>query len=309
MPDPKSIESVARRIIAALEQAQTAGEVLVHYIESTFGSLSPETVAAAVADDTNPEQEPLLDLLFFPDAVLQEQIEDDLEAALLQPADEPALADLLASRPPTLSLLLPNSKAAMRIRMPERAAGDLIKRLRVSRRIPGRLKSAVAAHMGPSDGRRCKVELRNARLVFNDVNTSFLVQLFTRMPAHQSGFWDCLKFALDFLETTEGESDLWSALLKRKKRLVRHLRQAEQQSEHLQRSNMETLLQQGFRMPHIDIQETRRKIAWCDRLAVQVYDAPLPDSPPARSETREFDPSAGPPGLFDAHLNGSRFLK
>ena len=282
-------QKLAERIVRIMEKGQTAGAGMCHYIDSTFGNPTKAELAAMVADDSNSETDPLLDLIFFPDEALQQEIEEVLEEEAAPGLDDADLAALLASRVLTVPVFFPDQQEPLRVTMPSGMAEVLVRRLRISRRIPSRLQDEIAANVPAVHRVACKVKLRNARFDFSEGSVAFLETFFAKVPAEQSGFWECLTFALGFLEEAGEAPDLYQALMRKKRILLRSLHQAEQYARKLQRSNMETLLQQGIRMPHIDIQAARRTVALIDRIGIQVFGFTDPDPGPA-AVCQEWDP-------------------
>ena len=92
-----------RRLIGEIEQLLRAGiEVgpdLLGYIDATFSNPSVKDLEGIVADESDPEREGLLELIFFPDEPMQQKLEELLpEEGGLEQGDVDAVAAELSAR-------------------------------------------------------------------------------------------------------------------------------------------------------------------------------------------------------------------
>ena len=76
---------------------------------------------------------------------------------------------------------------------------------------------------------------------------------------------------LNFLEEIDDHKNIFSALLKKKNDYLQNIRKAEQIKKQIAGKNMETLILQGIRVPHISKESARKNIELIDRINLAVF--------------------------------------
>jgi hypothetical protein len=108
-----------------------------------------------------------------------------------------------------------------------------------------------------------KVRLRNAHIRYNDIKIKLLCD-FIKKIGHTAS--DCLDVMLNIIEEPHAEADLMAALERRRDFYMLALQKAEESEEQLGKNNIETLMVQGVRLPHIDRNEVMRQIAMIEKI-------------------------------------------
>ena len=277
-----AIETIWRRGLALSPDA-------LHYIDSTFLTPSLPELAEILGDESNCETDSLLELIFFPDLTLQVQLEDLLESADFKIEDEEIIFRALIAKRLQTILFFPDDRGRMILAVPDWAVGRFISRLNISKKPDPALVDAIRRHVPQPHQALCKVKLRNTRFKYTPNKTSFLTVFFERLAAPFRIVLSAYDFMLAFFEELEDDTDLYRALMQKKRSYFRNLQRSQRFEAQLKGSNMETLLLQGVRMPYINAEEARRRIALIDRICYAVFD---------KSDFLETGDSIGP-GEFD----------
>lgn len=242
-----------------------------HFIDSTFCHPTFEALEAVLSDEACPERETLIDLILFPDAEQRAALEEDIARGCFTAGDEPAVLAFLLGKPLEASLAVPREKKALAISIPEWAAAAFLRRLHIGRQIDPQLTEAVARFVPEAQRVRVNVALRNSRFVQTRKKLLFLANFFRETAPGGEDFLDRVDFLMGFLDDIEGDVSIYRALSDRKRSCFRGLQQALRFEEQLGRHNIETLLLQGFRAPHVDKGDMRRQMALIDRICQDVF--------------------------------------
>jgi len=251
-----------------------------HFMAVTFGDASAATLQTLLADESSAERDSLLDLVFFPDPRLQQALEPVLTEHPPTEAAVGLLAERLKAAPLVAHLRFPETDMALPAAMPVFGVDAFLARLNLAWQPVADLAAAITdldtRPLSPTgdalQGRnRLRVCLRNAALKQTAVQVRFLCDFFARMPPEDDGFVDKLGFMLVFMNEHEDATNLYQALMDRKKFLFQHLHKARRTAALTDRSNMETLIMTGVRIPHFDIDAAERTLALIDSIAVAVF--------------------------------------
>ncbi|MDM8514890.1 hypothetical protein QUF76_01730 [Desulfobacterales bacterium HSG16] len=255
------------------------------------------------------EIDSLLQLLFFPDENFQVKIEDTIESSFFSKEDECLVIRYFSNHPPTACIFFsdleqsdftkpdsikpdsikpdsikPDSiksgkNPGIMIKMPEDGVEAFVSRLRISKAIHEELICAVDKGFEQPLCLQMKVGIRNSRFVQDEDNIRFLKSLLTSGRKIAA---ECFDFAVRFLdetsldETRSGktgkEKNLYQTLVNKKRLCFKNLKKAETFFKRLKTGNMEIMMSQGVRMPHIDIEEERASIRKIDMISLAVFD-------------------------------------
>ena len=295
----------------ALRTALAAGVALTEpvrrFMEATFGDASPDALQALLDDESDAERDSLLDLLFFPDDALQAALEPILAKHALSKGDVARLADRLKAEPAMAGFVFPGSQVPVTAALPTFGVDAFLGRLNLTWQPATALEAVLeqvdARPLSPNgDSRdgylRLRVWLRNAALMQTPVPVRFLCDFLTRRPPDDAAFVDQLQFSLVFLKEHEDAANLYTALMNRKKFIFRHLMNARRSAARAARSNMETLVMTGVRIPHFDVLQGERTLALIDAIAMAVYGR----TEPLEGAPREVDLGEHAEGLNPAEL-------
>jgi hypothetical protein len=290
----------ADRIAASTQKILSRGLDLsaetLRFLDSTLGHPSAAELSALLADDTSPERDSLLELLFSPDEALQIELEDRLD---IQPSEHPSAEEVVA-RLVAASLAVrfrfPDGRGILEVVLTAPLARRLVLGLGINRDLPARLSEVIAAHASGNTARRVRVMIRNARFTFTPANREFLCALLPKLDLQDDTGRACLAFALEMLAEIGGSADIYTALAARKRWLSRALHHSRQLREHLAHSNVETLLSQGQRLTWTDEALARRQMDYIDHICLAVFGR---SEPVDTDESRQRLDLEGPPDIAD----------
>jgi hypothetical protein len=262
---------LANEIRNILGRGITLNSDVVHFIDSTFSNPTIEALQAILEDDSNCEKDSLIELLFFPDEIMQLGLEDLLERLQLNPSDEIRVLALICRKPLQVSFRLPEDRGSFNLPLSSDVAPGLLNRLHASKHLAPDLRLAIDRHAGENDRNVYKVKLRNARFEQHDSKIRFLCELFQKVKPERHDFGGCLDFSLSLLNEMTDDSDMYQALMAKKRFYLRSLQRAQKMDMQLQKSNLETLLSQGKRIILVDKADARKKLLIIDRISRAVF--------------------------------------
>ena len=245
---------LAQRIIKILGEGIHLNSEVTHFINSTFSSPGINELEKLIADHSDPERDPLLELIFFPDEEVQAKLEDLLENHRYCREDEKKVLDYLSFKPIESTIHLHGGKGTLSVKMPSEAAGRFLTRLNIHRKINKRISAAVETYVSEKLKIQVMVKLRNAFDGLAENKILFLCEFFEKMDHESGDFLECLDFILPFLNEAEKTPDLFSDLMDKKRFYYKNLQRAEIFRQQLEKANMETLILQGVKAPYIDLE-------------------------------------------------------
>lgn len=293
-PAGRLAEAVARLFREGIHLSEAAW----HFIDSTFGHPSAEALEALLSDEADPERETLLELIFFPDPGQQAALEAEIVRGGFSDRDEADVLSYLCGQPLEARLVVPSENRVLRVSVPEWAAAAFLRRLRLGRRLDPRLVEGVDRHVPEADRARVRVAMRNARFSQTEKKVRFLENFFREGASPGEDFLGMVDFLMGFLDDIGEEAGIYRALSERKRACFRALRQAVRFEEQLGRHNIETLLLQGVRAPHVDKEEMRRQMAMIDRICRAVFGRTEPVGEDLTEEAMQIGETDDIPGLI-----------
>jgi hypothetical protein len=249
----------------------TLSSEVIHYIDSTFSNPTATELQAILHDDSNCEKDSLVELLLFPDETMQLQLEALLERLRFQETDEKSVLDDLVQGPVQVAIRFPADRGSLHLTVTEDAACQIIRRLNISKHMNPDLLEVLNHYEDVNISNRIKVKMRNSRFSPTDENTEFLGLFFEKFDSQDNDIFECLEFALSFLDEPTIDNDIYRTLMAKKKFYFRSLQKAKQLDTQLQKHNMETLLAQGKRVVLIDQRDARNKMRIIDRIGRVVF--------------------------------------
>ena len=264
-----------RRLLGKIEELLRAGiEVgpdLLGYIDATFSNPSVRELEGIVADESDPEREGLLELIFFPDEPMQQKLEELLpEAGGLGQGDVDAIAAELSALRIHTALVFSDWRDRLAVDFPPALVPTFLQRLNLTRRIEPRLARAICTHVAPVDRIAVRVKLRNTRKHMGDGKVLFLCDFLSELGGDDQ-LLACLEFTLNFLEDIEDDADVYAVLMNRRRIGWHLLQKSAQFEEKLKQDNIETLMLRGERAPHVSKEELLKTIAFIERISLAVF--------------------------------------
>lgn len=263
-------EKLTREIESIFLEGLTPGTDVWDFINSGYSDPSPEELAEILADPETHGAEPVMELLFFPDETVQARLEPLLEAKAFEPADEKIIHSELARRRPFTYLTLP-SGSDLQFSVPDWASEGFVRRLHIAKRLDPMLIEAVERGVEQAQRTLFKVRLRNSSFPQTRRTVGFIRDFLDRIVADPEDLALLMNDIIEFLNEIRDADDFYAALMDKKKSCFRMLQTAQKFEKQLKKHNIETLLMQGIRPPHVDQADVRRRMAAIDRISYTVF--------------------------------------
>jgi len=262
---------LAERIVKILEDGIHLNSDVMHFIDSTFSSPCINELEKIIADNSDCERDSLIELIFFPDEEIQARLEALLEIHNYCKEDEKKVLDYLSSGQIESTIHFPDDKGTLSVKMPYEAAGRFLTRLNIHRNIDEKISAAIDTGVSQKLKISVKVKLRNTVNEIAENKIFFLCDFFEKMESESGDFLECLDFTLSFLDEAENTSDLFRALMDKKRFYYKNVQRAEKFRQQLEKGNMETMILQGVKAPYINIEDEKRKMDLIDKISLSVF--------------------------------------
>jgi hypothetical protein len=243
----------------------------VHFIESTYANSSFQDLSKILGHESDCDRDTLLELIFFPDESIQARMEDLLESLDLGKNDLPVVRERLLQKDCLTTVYFPDTAQPLMLQMPGSVVDQFLIRLNIAKKLDATLIDAIHKNVPEKIAALVKVKLRNARKSLAGSKHPFLVAYFEKMKTSENDIIGCLELVLDVLDDLEENTDIYNGLMARKKYYFKSLLVADKFAAKLKKSNMEILMAQGHRAPHIDRSDAIRKMALIDRVSLSVF--------------------------------------
>jgi hypothetical protein len=272
MPEENRCKLLADKILKILQKGLTLSGDVVHFIDSTFSNPSIGELEDILSDDSNCEKDSLVELLFFPDETVQDQLESLLEDHQFNQGDEADVLQHLCRQPLVIFFNFPDKRGSFSFEFPEPAAHQFLKRLNISKQIDRSLLDIIKKkNIGQSQKNRCAVKIRNSRFKSTEKGLWLLGTFFEKWDTHIGNLFQHVDWVLGFLEDIHEDDDVYEALMKKKRFYLKHLKRSEKFEEQLLRTNIETMMMRGKITAHMDKNEARENMAIIDRISQTVF--------------------------------------
>ena len=259
------------RILTSIENGGCITEAVLAYIETALFPPEPDRLAAFLTDDTDSERDSLLDLIFYPDQAAQIDLEPLLETLRYSVDDEAALHGRLIARGVDARINIPDGRLLVTIPVPDFIKSQYLERLNISWQMDLHVAAAIESGVSAALRPIVKVRLRNAGVRFASNQRVFMCRFFERMADSDPDYLACLDLVLSILEKTEEHVDGYDLLVEHKRSLFRSLQQAKRFEALLRQSNMETLMLQGVRAPHVSKNELMHHMRLIDLICFGIF--------------------------------------
>lgn len=259
------------RIIQALENGGCLNQAILDYVDAALFSPEPDRLATFLAGDTDSQRDSLLDLIFYPDQAVQIDLEPLLEAARFSEQDKEQMLDRLIARPIHARVNMPDGRQLARIRVPDFIKSQYLARLNISWQIDPHVAAAIEKGLPAATRPIVKVRLRNTGICTGSGRQVFLCRFFQRMMHSEPDYLACLDLVLSLLETAGKGAEVYDLLVEHKRSLFRSLQQARRFETRLGRSNMETLMLQGVRAPHVSPDALMHHMRLIDLICLRIF--------------------------------------
>ena len=264
-------QCLADEIRVILKKGLNTGPDILDFIDSVFSSPTSSELMEILNHDDGAEASPLIELIFFPDKLIQMRLEKLLENGCFCAGDEDKIMSCLFRHdsPKTVMTMRDGEKFVFAV--PYWAASQFVSRLRISRCSDQRLIESIHNHVDESNRIMFKVGLRNSEFVQTEKKVRFLCNFLKRVTTSPDEFAVLFDFILIFLDEIGDRDDMFKALTDKKKHYLRSIREAEKFAKQLKRDNIETLLLRGVRAPHADPSDALKKMEFIDHINYAVF--------------------------------------
>ncbi len=149
--------------------------------------------------------------------------------------------------------------------------GFTLKIKNIRKKLNKRVFDAIQMYVCEKSRIYVKVKLRNVRERFTENKINFMCAFFQKMRITNNGNHKYLEFILDFFDELKDDKDIYSALMDKKRVYLQNLQVVIRYEEQMKKSNIETLILQGVRVPFISREDTLKKIEIIDRISFAVF--------------------------------------
>jgi len=279
MPDSRNNDNaVVRAILDILATGLPQDEAVVHFIHSTLGGLSPRELDAVLADRDDPQAASLAELLLFPGQAVAMALEQALAAARLDADGARELALSLAAAAPGQAVAVLPDGTRIAVPLEPDDVPRFVARLAPARTLPEDCASLLAERYG-SDALGLAVAARQTGPDWTPGTAAFFRTLLSRLDPAAPNATDTLRFALRFLAGLPKTAQALPALNARRVQLSLQLRRARQQEDALAKSNYETLMMTGARLPYLHAPDIDRELGHVDAILLALTGRLPADTP------------------------------
>jgi hypothetical protein len=289
-------QTLFSRIVDALKRGRDLNNEILDYIDAVLFTPEPDRLSAFLADEENSELDTLLDLIFYPDRTVQIDLEPILASGRYSPEDQRTILERLLACTLAPPIRWPDGRLLTRIQVPDFIKIRYLERLNITWQLPAALAAAIGKGVSPGMGPVVRVRLRNAGMQFSAGPVTFLCRFFERMNDSHPDYSACLDLALALLDKRASAATMYDLLVDHKRVCFRAMEQARRFTALLRRTNMETLMLQGFQPPRESPEVLLHRMGLIDRICFSVFGrtepmAPAMEEPPRQGPDLD-DPAA-----------------
>ena len=246
-------------------------EAALNYMDAASDRPDDDIQSGILTDADNSERDVLLELMFFPDADLQAQLEEWIEKVSPRERVEEEMIAELRRRPVTGTFLFPDHRRPLDLAMPSFMIPDFVKRLNLTRRSDKRIIRAIEGSVPEKWINRLKVRLRNARGTYSNPAIECLCAFIKTYAVTAGSFEAGFDLLLEIFAEPAEIGDVFHTLTARKRFYAEALRKAEKFQRQFRKHNMETLMLKGVRAPSVSRSELREKMELIDLICRSVF--------------------------------------
>ncbi|MBC2695632.1 MAG: hypothetical protein HF982_10240 [Desulfobacteraceae bacterium] len=269
--DDKKCFLLAEKIERIFRDGFILSDDIMHYINSTFSNPSINELEEIIYDKHNCERDPVIELIFFPDELVQIKLEEFLESKDFKKKDEEKILSYMLNKKLVTTIRFSESKDLLNFFVPKSSTIKFISRLNISRKLNKRLLKAIDKFVSDKLRTPVKVRLRNSITVLSENKIKFLSSFFEKLKVEKNYFFKCLDFVLDFFDRLKDDKNILQSLLDKKELYFQDLQKAVKFEELLNKNNMETLISRGVRIPYISKEDAMNNIVIIDTITLVVY--------------------------------------
>ncbi len=261
---------IEKAILSALQKPAVLDHKILDFINSSLGLHTAEDLQNLFDAYRSSECAAVLELLLFPSHALQLVLEGELEGNGFSPDRLVDLTDKISQASPSLKILLPKDKIAVQFPMQPEHSETFIRRLNLDWSIDQSVKAALAGDSLSDVRYELLVLMRNQRVNFHPASGSFFSQVILEMHAEDK-FVDILKMLIGALNQWPSGLSAFEFLSAQKQSYFNQLSKAAQMENYRNQAGFEYVLSSGVRMPYINVEAARGKIALIDKICFSMF--------------------------------------
>jgi hypothetical protein len=268
MNDLTQHKALSRWIAGELEDGIALTDDVLSYLEATFGT---HDLSSVLVDADGSEIDSLLELLFYPDAMLQMRYEARWGRKIFTEQDLEGVIASLCALHLVAEVALPETQEKIFVPVPDFASRSFAQRMNICWQPPVKLAQAIDQHCIGDDGLMARVQLRNARLNWHDAQISLMNRFLSLLSTDYETFSSDLGFLISILSELAVESDPYNFLIGKKFFYFQSLCSAEDFERKRLSSNMEIMMMAGARSAHGSISQWRQFMRRIDRICQALF--------------------------------------
>jgi hypothetical protein len=241
------------------------------FVTATSGDAEAETLRAALADTTASEAETLLELLLFPDTAFQVHIEPLLSQLNSAVEQERYLCACLRQPSIDLTLEIDDADGLLRLPLTSEFLDRFVTRLKIGKHWPAPLDRALTQHLNEGEQMRVRVMLRNTSVELGDSFAEICGRFLAALTSSHRDFWPALSLVIQLAAEFEAATDPFELLADHKQRAFQMVEQQREFEHRLQRSNIETLMGQGQRVPTLAKADALKQMRIIDAVSQALF--------------------------------------
>lgn len=255
MNSQKICKLLAEKIIRIFENGLPLSSRVTNYINSTFSNPSIPELKNILFDHDNCETDSLYELIFFPDESIQVQLEDFLETHDFAESDQEKIKALILAENLRLFIIFQEEAIDLNSELSDSGISNFISHLKITKRPDQTLLHIIDTSVHAKLRSLIKVRLRNMRFTLCEKKVLFLSSFFQKIHVSDRDFNDMTDLLLQLVDAPENGQDIYQALCYKRDAYIQSFKAAEKFERVMRKSNMETLMLQGFKAPYIDKKE------------------------------------------------------
>jgi hypothetical protein len=273
-PDAAAVGQIAEAIRRLLQQELKLDTRTLDFVAATFGDSATGHLPQLIADESNPERDTLLDLIFYPDEDYQKRLEPVLQKYPIESAQVEDVGALLMDSEVKVRLTGAGWPQQLELTMPTDCVMPFVERLKMARTLPVGLGQTVRAFATASWQSAVAVKLRNALFAYSPQRVSFLEAFIEKVFSEQPEAWEFWDWLLALMAEHREPQNLLDFFIHKGHCYRAALQLAQDHRHKMQSSNREMLILQGVRPPHVHEAEIMRQLTWVQTILIKIFAQP-----------------------------------
>ena len=273
-PDETAVGQIAAAIRRLLQQALKLDTRTSDFMAATVGDSASEHLPQLIADESNPERDTLLDLIFYPDEEFQKRLEPILQKWPIESAQIETVGALLMDSEVKVRLTGAAWPQQLELRMPSDCIMPFVERLNMARTLPASLAQTIRAFASAFWQSAVAVKLRNALFSYSPQRIACLEAFIDKVFSEQPEAWELWDWLLALMAEHREPQNLLDFFIHKAHSYRAALQLAQDHRQKMQSSNREMLILQGVRPPHVHEAEIMRQLTWVQTILIKIFAQP-----------------------------------